>query len=145
MVECAPKPFFSVFSENTAFFEKIVEYKNIQHQISDRKGYIHFWWKMTPDRSHSDTVGRVTNKVGYFYGPKYRSSEALPAPEIFSSFCLHLRTVWELKKWAPHPSPSSFVKRAEIRQKIKDRNESVGFFRVCPSIYHENRGYDFQL
>ncbi len=50
---------------------------------------------MTPDRSHSDTVGRVTNKVRvegtgdevpfnpYFYVPKYRSSDALPAPEIF--------------------------------------------------------------
>ncbi len=74
---------------------------------------------MTPDRSHSDTVGRVANKVRveggelwsvankvgvewanwtcckqskgwsfapfnpYFYVPKYRSSDALPAPEIF--------------------------------------------------------------
>ncbi len=46
---------------------------------------------MTPDRSHSDTVGRVANKVKveggaffnpYFYGPKYPSSDALPAPEI---------------------------------------------------------------
>ncbi len=56
---------------------------------------------MTPDRSHSDTFGRVANKVRveggerveggkapfnpYFYGPKYHSSDALPAPEIFSS------------------------------------------------------------
>ncbi len=48
---------------------------------------------MTPDRSHSDTVGRVANKVRvegcfapfnpYFYVPKYRSSDALPAPETF--------------------------------------------------------------
>ncbi len=48
---------------------------------------------MTPDRSHSDTVGRAENKVRveggfasfnpYFYGPKYRSSDALPASEIF--------------------------------------------------------------
>ncbi len=42
---------------------------------------------MTPDRSHSDTVGRVANKVrvegGEFYIPKYRSSDALPPPEIF--------------------------------------------------------------
>ncbi len=47
---------------------------------------------MTPDRSHSDTVGHV-NKVRveggfahfniYFYFPKYYSSDALPAPEIF--------------------------------------------------------------
>ncbi len=45
---------------------------------------------MTPDRSHSDTVGRVANKVRverdeahfnpYFYVPKYLSSDALPAP-----------------------------------------------------------------
>ncbi len=42
---------------------------------------------MTPDRSHSDTAGRVANKVRveggfnpYFYGPKYPSSDALPAP-----------------------------------------------------------------
>ncbi len=34
---------------------------------------------MTPDRSHSDKVGRVA---------KYRSSDALPAPEIFFLFCL---------------------------------------------------------
>ncbi len=48
---------------------------------------------MTPDRSYSDTVGRVANKVGvewgfvpfnpYFYVPKYRSSDALPALEVF--------------------------------------------------------------
>ncbi len=48
---------------------------------------------MTPDRSHSDTVGRIANKVRveegevpfnpYFYVPKYRSSDALSAPEIF--------------------------------------------------------------
>ncbi len=47
---------------------------------------------MTPDRSHSDTVGRVANKVrveggfvpfnSYFYGPKYRYSDTLPAPEM---------------------------------------------------------------
>ncbi len=47
---------------------------------------------MTPDRSHSDTVGRVANKVRealfnhYFYVPKYRSSDALPASEILISF-----------------------------------------------------------
>ncbi len=36
------KQFFTVFSENAAFFEKIVESKNIQHLIRDKKGYIHF-------------------------------------------------------------------------------------------------------
>ncbi len=34
------KQFFAIFSENTAFFEKTVEYKNIQHLISDKSGYI---------------------------------------------------------------------------------------------------------
>ncbi len=48
---------------------------------------------MTPDRSHSDTVGRLENKImvegdeapvnPFFYVPKYRSSDALPVPEIF--------------------------------------------------------------
>ncbi len=32
-------------------------------EVSLQKGYIHFWCKMTHDRSHSDTVGRVANKV----------------------------------------------------------------------------------
>ncbi len=45
------------------FSKKLWSKKNIQHQISDKKGYIHFWCKMTPDRSHTDTVGRVANKV----------------------------------------------------------------------------------
>ncbi len=64
--------------------------KKFQHKISNKKGYIHFWCKMTPDRSHSDTVGRVANKVRvqggfpYFHGPKYLSSDALPAPAIFN-------------------------------------------------------------
>ncbi len=53
---------------------------------------------MTPDRSHSDTVGLVANKVRverceapfnpYFYVPKYRTSDALPAPEIFLFFLM---------------------------------------------------------
>ncbi len=45
---------------------------------------------MNPDKSHGDTVGRVdANKVRfapfnpYFYVPKYGSSDALPAPEVF--------------------------------------------------------------
>ncbi len=47
---------------------------------------------MTPDRSHSDTVGRVANKGRveggeapfnpYFHVLKYHTSDALPAPEI---------------------------------------------------------------
>ncbi len=39
---------------------------------------------MTPDRSHSDTAGRVVNKVRVEGGlVRDLSSEALPAPEIF--------------------------------------------------------------
>ncbi len=47
---------------------------------------------MTPDRSHSDPAA-IANKVRvegdeaifspYFYGPKNRSSDAVPAPDIF--------------------------------------------------------------
>ncbi len=74
-----------VFSENTAFFEKIVELKKIQHLISYKKGYIHFWSKMTPCRSHNDLARlcRKPSKGTYFFVPKYRSSDALPAPEMF--------------------------------------------------------------
>ncbi len=54
---------FSRFSQKILFFsEKIVELKNIQHLISDRKGYIHFWCKMTPYRSHSDPVAVLQTK-----------------------------------------------------------------------------------
>ncbi len=50
---------------------------------------------MTPDRSHSDIVGRIANKVRveggeYFYDPKDRSSDALLAPEIFLVFIVNL-------------------------------------------------------
>ncbi len=79
--------FLWFFLKMQLFFEKIV------HQISDKKGYIHFWCKMNPVRSHSDTVGRVAIKVRveggeaffipYFYDPKYPSSDALPSPGIF--------------------------------------------------------------
>ncbi len=62
MSNTPPKQFFAVFSVNTAFFEKIVEYKNICRQISDKKGYIHFWCKMSPDRSHSDPAAALQSK-----------------------------------------------------------------------------------
>ncbi len=83
-----PKQFFSVFSENTTFFEKIVESKLSSIKFLIKKGYIYFWCKMTPDRSHSDAVERVANKVRvpYVYVPKYHFSDALPASEIFFNF-----------------------------------------------------------
>ncbi len=54
MVTWVPqKWFFAVFSENTTFFEKIHEWKNIQHLICNKKGYIYFWRK-----SHHSTKKR---------------------------------------------------------------------------------------
>ncbi len=93
MSSALPKQFFAVFCENTAFLRKNCWIKKFQHQISDIKSYIHSWCKMNPDRSHSDTVGRVANKVfapfnPYFYFPKYPSSDALPAPEILKVYCM---------------------------------------------------------
>ncbi len=70
------------FLQIQLFSKKLLNKKNIQYQISDKKGYIHFWRKMTPDRSHSDTVGRVANKV-YSFLPKYRSSDALLRQRFF--------------------------------------------------------------
>ncbi len=61
---------------------------------------------MTPDRSHSDIVGRIANKVRveegenpYFYVPKYHSSDAVPAPEIFIFFPQNFRTPWWRGEW----------------------------------------------
>ncbi len=59
MSNAPPKQFFTVFPENTAFFEKLVEYL-----ICDKKGYIHFWCKMTPDKSHSVAVATLQTKYG---------------------------------------------------------------------------------
>ncbi len=71
---------------------------------------------MTPDRSHSDTVGRVANKVTveggfvpfnpYFYGPRYRSSDALPAPEIFLSI--------QKRGYHRTPAPIMFHKKSNL-------------------------------
>ncbi len=57
------KTVFCGFLWKYSFFRKNCRIKNIQSQIFNKKGYIHFWCKMTPDRSHSDTVGHVANKV----------------------------------------------------------------------------------
>ncbi len=88
----SPKQFFTVFSENTAFFGKNCQIKNIQHLISNKKGYIHFSCKMTPDsrkvtqwpccKQSKGWRGRVPFNY-YFYVSKYRSSDALSVPEIF--------------------------------------------------------------
>ncbi len=47
LLNVPPKQFFTFFSENTAFFGKNCRIKNIQHLISNKKCYIHFWCKMT--------------------------------------------------------------------------------------------------
>ncbi len=36
---------------------------------------------MTRYRPHSDRAAMLQSKDSYFYAPKYRSSDALPAPE----------------------------------------------------------------
>ncbi len=64
---------------------------------------------MTPDRSHSDTFGRIANKVKveggedpfkpYFQGSKYLSSNTFPAPEIFSFLLVKVQRLlyfWEI-------------------------------------------------
>ncbi len=98
-------PFF--YSENVSFFEKKSYRKNINHLISYKKHHIHFCSQMpySPQKDHDpqklslgifleNTIvflkknypnkksGRVTNR-GTPAGPKYGSSDALPAPEIF--------------------------------------------------------------
>ncbi len=48
---------------------------------------------MTPDMSHSDIVGRVANKVRVKEGgPKYLSSDALPAPDILELLTPRVRS-----------------------------------------------------
>ncbi len=75
-----PQNSFLRFSLKTQLFSKKLSNKKIfSVKFLIKKGYIHFWCKVTPDRSHSDTVGRVANKVRleggfarfnpYFYVP----------------------------------------------------------------------------
>ncbi len=57
--------------------------------MSDKKGYIHFWCRMTPYRSKVTPVwveGGDAFFNPYFYIPKHGSSDALPALEIFLVF-----------------------------------------------------------
>ncbi len=70
-VKCTSKTVFHrfFFPENTAFFEKLVEYKDIQHLICDKNGYIHFWCKMTPDRStfSKNTIFSIIKPINFFF------------------------------------------------------------------------------
>ncbi len=53
---CPRKIFFHIFSKNVAFFEKIVERKNIRNLISHKKGCIHFrCQKPSPFKRDSDS------------------------------------------------------------------------------------------
>ncbi len=52
--QMCPQNSFSRFLGKYSFFWKHCGIENIQNLISDRKGYIHFWCKMTPYRWHSD-------------------------------------------------------------------------------------------
>ncbi len=58
------KQLFAIFSENTAFFKKTVERKNIQHLISGKRGHIYFWCKTTPYRLQSDRAALLQTKYG---------------------------------------------------------------------------------
>ncbi len=58
----SPKQFFMGVLRKYCFFsKKIVEQKNIRRLISDKKGYIHFWYKMTL-KSHSDPAAMSQTK-----------------------------------------------------------------------------------
>ncbi len=81
-----PQNSFSRFSR-----KKSLNKRHIKHLICDKKAYIHFWCKMTPSWSHSDSLAMVQTRQRlkrtnpYFYIPKSPSSDTLPAPEIFFS------------------------------------------------------------
>ncbi len=59
-----PENSFLRFSLKIQLFSKKLSNKKIfSIKFLIKKCYIHFWCKMKPDRSHSDTVGSVANKV----------------------------------------------------------------------------------
>ncbi len=62
--QMCPQNSFLRFSLKIQLFSKKLSNKKVLSiKFLIKKGYIHFWCKMTPDRSHSDTVGHVANKV----------------------------------------------------------------------------------
>ncbi len=87
-----PQNSFSQFSLKILLFSKKLLNKKVQHLISNKKGYIHFWCKMTPDKSHSDLAAVLQTKEGLkgrsplkLLLLQHLSSDALLAPNIF--FC----------------------------------------------------------
>ncbi len=129
-----PKTVSCDFLWKYSFFRKNCRTKNIQHQMSDKKGHIHFWCTITPDRSHSDTVGRVANKVRiewgfapfnpYFYVPKYHSSDALPASEFFFFKFSTKHFFPKILKIIAFQIYSNFFLRLPIRMKQKFQVQS---------------------
>ncbi len=100
---------------------------------------------MTPDRSHLDTVGRVANKVGfeggeapfhpYFYGPKYPSSDALPAPQIFNY-------TWAPKEWCENFDNriKIITPPIDIFRRLVERKETRKIFsRIPRCIFNQKR------
>ncbi len=63
IVKCVPKTVFQVFSENIAFFEKIVEQKSIQHLISDKKRLYSFLVYDDPWQLHSDPAAMCKQNI----------------------------------------------------------------------------------
>ncbi len=101
--QVCPQNSFSQFSWKILLFWKNYWKKNIQHLIYDKKSYIHSWCKITPYKSRTVTLsGCVANKVRvdlYFYIPKYHSSDAFPALEIYFFICTIVKMEWLL--WDP--------------------------------------------
>ncbi len=64
----SPERFFTVSSENTAFFEKIVKYKNFWHVIFHKKGFIiHFSSPDAPFHSKGTWLPETVFRWGSFW------------------------------------------------------------------------------
>ncbi len=97
---------------------------------------------MTPDRSHSDTVICVANKVRvegdeapfnpYLYVPKYFSSDALPAPEILLiiSFLKITESIISAQAWQKK-ARNCHIKSADGLIFLLKRNKSSLRYLFC--------------
>ncbi len=95
---------------------------------------------MTLDRSHSDTVVRVADKVrveggSYFYVPKYRSFNALPAPEIFFLLLApRVQPNWIMTLWE-QPRKKNWKRVNKTNQKetnkLEKEKKNETTFSIC--------------
>ncbi len=80
---------------------------------------------MTAYRSHRDPAAVLYAPVNpYFYVPKYRSSDALPAPEIFIIFLFTIKRKENFVKMRFHNRISYFF---PATSKILVNSSEVGF------------------